>query len=122
MNNYNDDLDLGSSPVERVVHRLLRRHGELLPETADDVAASEASLKREPLPPGLRDPNSVFSRKVKFSLPPTAPPATGVNLGVVEGFRAAARGGAGISEDLEKKLSADWDAAIERQEDKDRQR
>jgi hypothetical protein len=123
VNNHNDDdLDLGSSPVERVVHRLLRRHGELLPETAEDVAASEASLKREALPPGLRDPSSVFTRKVKFSLPPAAPPATGVDLGVVEGFRAAARGGSGISEDLEKKLSADWDVEVNRKEDEDRKR
>lgn len=122
MNNHNDDLDLGDSPVDRAVHRLLRRSGELLPETADDVAASEASLRREPLPFRLCDPDSVFSRKMKFSLPPAAPPATTVDRSVVDGFSAAARGGSGISEDLEKKLSADWDAEVKRKEDEEQNR
>ena len=89
------DADLGTSPVERVVHQLLRNLGELLPETVADVAASEKLVTGGPeeLPPGLRDAKSVLERKVNLSLPPLHNGCAGVDLDVLRGLQAAADGG-----------------------------
>lgn len=104
------DADLGTSPVERVVHQLLRNLGELLPETAADVAASEKLVTGGPeeLPPGLRDAKSVLERKVNLSLPPSNNGCAGVDLDVLRGLQAAARNGSLSPEELEKRIEADW--------------
>lgn len=104
------DADLGSSPAERLVHQVLKNLGELLPETADDVSASEKFVAGPlDLPAGLRDPGAVFDRKVELRLPPLTEPCAVVDRGVVDGLRAAARNGHIDSTDLEKLIeNDDW--------------
>ncbi len=111
MTGHDENADLGDSPVEKVVHQLLRRLGELLPETAEDVAASEKRFKGDPngLPESLRDPEVVLRRKVELKLSQPEARGPAIDISVVNGLRAAARNGAISPEEIERRIAADLD-------------
>ncbi len=109
MTEHERKADLGDSPVEKVVHQLLRRLGELLPETAEDVAASEKRFKGDPndLPESLRDPEAILRRKVELKLPLPEAGGSVIDINVVRGLRAVARNGAISPEEIERRIAAD---------------
>jgi len=111
MTGHDENAGLGDSPVEKAVHQLLRRLGELLPETAEDVAASEDRFKGDPneLPESLRDPEAILGRKVNLKLPPVQTSGPAIDISVVNGLRAAARNGAISSEEIERRIADDLD-------------
>ena len=122
MSNEDKFLDLGRSPAESAVHRLLCKLGKLLPETADDVKRAEAELVGEPVevPAELMDPDVVFDGSISVSLPASRASSPAVaDAEMLEGFSAAARAGRGLSSEVKEKMEQDWERARREGESED---
>lgn len=121
MSNEDKNLDLGRSPADSTVHRLLRKLGSLIPETADDVKHAEAEVEHDPveLPAALMNPDHVFEGSMSLSLPRSSSSRVVADAEVIEGFSAAARDGRGLSPELKTQLEQDWEQARRKREAED---
>ena len=120
MSKQQADQVFGRSPAESLTHRLLRKLGNLIPETVDDVRRAEGDLAEiySDLPESLKDPDKVFEGSLTVSLPEVHvhPPQ---NEEVLRGFSAAARDGRGLTSEVTERMERDWAEARRNHEDED---
>jgi hypothetical protein len=111
-----DDGGASEERLEGLVHEAMVRLGWVLPVRPEDVARVEEELdENAELPPGLRDPYTIFDT----AKPPRAAlPSAPANDDVVECLARVAREGKGIPPEVEERMRRDRERAEQKADDR----